>query len=244
MSMLSSQIATAALLLSTTAMVAQGASHAAASENAAKLHPLEAYCIEYRVEGARTGRSTECIRGHGAERVEIHALSPAGVGDALIRTEVNAAQAEVSPAATPVLHRVIYRKDEIIAMDLTAGRGARVPNPESNALAAFMSGKTGEEIAEAFAAALDGESDGEQQEIAGQTCTVWGTSQPGYEASWCISDQGLLLSFTVVSSVTKTAERVTIGDGGPAENYGIPAGMKIVDSRDPSMIGAILGEVQ
>ncbi len=194
-------------------------------EGASWHHPVEAYCTEYRLDGPQSGTVTECSRGHGAQRVEFQKLASRQGTD-----------------MPPLHHKVIYDGGTVTAVDLLGRRALRVRDPIHAELAALVSGRNGTEIAEDFGRALGGEPTGERQQVAGHDCAVWETRQGSVDARWCISADGILLSFRM-PHVKKTALRVEIGEGGPDTHYAVPSDVLVVESGDPSAVDVLLGQV-
>lgn len=191
-----------------------------------RLHPLEAYCVEYRVSGVQSGTVIECQRGYGVQRVEIQDLKP-----------------DQNTDLPRLHHRVIHDSDTVIAIDLTTRRATRVRQDSEETLLTYVAGSDGTDIAEDFARALGGEATGENRQIAGETCEVWESQGGDLDASWCMTSDGLLLSFTM-PQMMKKAVRVEVGTGGPSEHYRVPADVRIVDAGDPAAVNSMLGSVQ
>ncbi|MGF1456477.1 MAG: hypothetical protein ACFB6R_14010 [Alphaproteobacteria bacterium] len=191
-----------------------------------RFHPLEAYCIEYRISGLQKGTVTECARKYGRESVQIQKLTP------------------VDDNSLPSLHhRVIQRADTVVAIDLAKREAVRVFQEDGGALLTYVSGRDGTEIAEDFGRALGGEPTGERRQIAGETCDVWAANRGESKARWCMSEDGLLLSFRM-PPLLKQAVAVTIGSGGPEAHYSVPGDVTVVDESDPVVIDSMLGAIQ
>ncbi len=215
-----------ACLLAAGFLTAALGSVTASAQAQERFHPLQAYCVEYRISGLQTGTVVECARDYGHERVEIQDLKPAG-DDSL-----------------PTLHHhVIHRARTVVAIDLETREGTRVRHADDGGLLTYVSGRDGAEIANDFGRALGGEPTGERRTIAGQACEVWASNRGGANARWCMSEDGLLLSFRM-PPLLKQAVRVTIGDGGPDTHYEVPADVSVVDEDDPVAVDSMLGSVQ
>ncbi len=178
------------------------------------LHPLEAYCVDYRLTGIQTGDLTECIRAHGYERVEKRKVRIEMAGEIQERHD-----------------RLIYLGPDLISIDLANGTAIKVDNPEYETVIDMVADPDGDDIADIFARALGGEATDETKVIAGVSCTVWQASQGDQNASWCMSANGLVLEF-VMANFAKRATAVRVGKGGPESDYQVPDGITLDEPGD------------
>lgn len=196
------------VLATTMLFVAAGTSTLALA--APRLHPLKAYTVEYKQEGMQVGTVIEHSRNYGNQRSETTDATTNMMGMSIRHHQ-----------------RVITEGNKITTLDLTKGTATQTTNPLYDSIAASMQGKDPVEAGKAMLTAMGGAPTGTSQTIAGETCQDWKLAQLGQDI--CVTSDGLTLlvrSNMAGISMTRTAVKVTRGDGGPDAAFELPKGVK------------------
>jgi hypothetical protein len=165
----------------------------------ARFYDQEKFTVVYKVEGSpESGTVTEHADLWGNKRVEIKDLTMNYAG-----------------MRQTTKQRVIYDGSSIVTVDLKTGAVTKVENPLYDKITSSMKGKSGVEYGKEWATAM-----GKTDTYAGLECDEW--TMPSLGTTMCVAKSGIMLhtetNMGPVKSI-RTATKVTLGEGGPAEAY-------------------------
>jgi hypothetical protein len=195
-----------------TAIIASLALAAAASADDVKLHPLEAYSVEYKLEGSQTG-------------TEVYHLADWGRRTATLTDS----RMKVFGIESRTHTRTVTDGARITSYDLDKKTGTVTTNPMyDDVVAAVKKGgdptETGKEMIRAFGF----QPTGERATIAGESCEFWS----GQLGRTCFTDDGITLQVeTSMGGVTirKVATKVARGDAGSGSVYAPEPGISVTE---------------
>ncbi|MGE3297558.1 MAG: hypothetical protein AB7I68_09405 [Porticoccaceae bacterium] len=185
-------------------LAATGTAVAADAAPDVQFYEQEKFTVVYKVEGSpESGTITEHADRWGNKRVEIKdlAMNYAGIKQT-------------------TKQRVIYDGSSIVTVDLKTGAATKIANPLHDKVTASMKGKSGVEYGKEWATAMGAKPTHETHTYAGLECDEW--AMPSLGTTICVAKNGILLrTATNMGPVnsTRTATKVTLGDGGPADVY-------------------------
>ncbi|MDA2920107.1 hypothetical protein MYX76_11555 [Desulfobacterota bacterium AH_259_B03_O07] len=178
-----------------------------AGELPKKLHPLESYCVTYKLEGMMKGIKTVYSKNWGKNRVEITKAELKVPGVDMVQKENK-----------KVIIKVTDDGQSIISINLEDNTGTTMKNPMFEMVMQGMKGKDpkkfGEEIMKKMGAKVVGE-----KVVAGEKCKIW--ELPGL-AKTCITDDGITLeSISEAVGMSEVATEIKRNDPGPNSAYEI-----------------------
>ncbi len=173
-----------------------------------RFYELEKFTVVYEVKGSpESGAITEHSDHWGNKRVEIKDLTMSYGG-----------------IKQTTKQRVIYDGATIVTVDLKTGAVTKIENPLYGKVAASMEGKSGVEYGKEWATAMGASPTGKTHTYAGLECDEW--TMPKLGMTMCVAKNGIMLhTATKMGPVntTRTATKVTLDKGGPAEAYAYDA---------------------
>lgn len=199
--------------LLTSIPLALGTAAAVADDNP-MLHPVEAVCIEYSLQGQmQNGTTTRCHREYGYEAYEIQNFS---VGFGGFTQSQN--------------QHVITIGDTIYSIDLASNTGTQTTNPMYAQMVSAMDGQDPQDMGDEFLAAMGYTLSGTTKTIADTECSVYSSSMMG---TACFTEDGLMLEQEMMGN-TQVATNVSVGDGGDDANYTLYTQVPISEGPDLS----------
>ena len=190
------------------------ASAAAIADDNPMLHPIEAVCIEYTMQGQmQNGTTTRCHREYGYEAYEIQNITIGFGGFSQSQNQ-----------------HVITIGDTIYAIDLSTNTGTQTTNPFYAQLVASLDGQDPQDVGAAFIAAMGFTPSGTTKTIANTECEVYTSQMMG---TTCLTEDGLMLEQEMMGN-TQVATSVSIGDGGDDGNYTLYTQVPITQGPDLS----------
>lgn len=186
----------------------------------AKLHPVEAICVEYEQTGAMAGTTTECHRDWGHQRYTIETLTLSMMG---VRRNHN--------------RHVITADDQITSWDRDTNQGTVTTNPMYDQIVSAADGDM-ESFGNDMIVAMGFSQTGASKTIAGEACNVWSSAAMG---QMCFTEDAIVLEQVMSmgpASIARRAVSIRRNDGGEASNYQVPNNVTIAQGPD---LDALMG---
>ncbi|MBT8081908.1 MAG: hypothetical protein KJP08_09550 [Gammaproteobacteria bacterium] len=185
-----------------------------ADDNTPMLSLVEAVCIDYAASGdMQQGTYTRCHRDYAYEQYEIQDITMSFGG---FSQSTNQHSITIGPT--------------IYVIDLSTNTGTKMTNPMYDQMVNAMQNSGPGDTADAFIAAMGYTPTGATKTIADTSCDVYSAPMLG---TVCLTDEGLMLEQSIMGNLM-VATNVSIGDGGPEENYTLYQDVPITAGPDLS----------